>query len=418
MIDINFIVNNPEKFLQAMQKRNINDINVKKILELYRKRKKIMLKFETLAAEKNKLAKEVGVLAKQGKTKEELKEYVLKGKKISDELASLDDDMQSVQNKLSKKISTIPNILLNDVPFGVDENDNFELKKYGEKPQFDFQPLEHSILGKNTNTLDFESAVKMSGSRFVIMKNECAKLERELRNFMVKICNEFGFNEVYVPFMVNSSAAYNVGQLPKFESDLFKTTDGRYLIPTAETALVNVYADTILKEEQLPIRMCAYSPCFRSEAGSAGKDTTGMIRQHQFTKVEIVSITTPEGAIEEHKRMLECAETILQRLGLHYRVVVLCGGDTGFCSAKTYDLEVWLPGQDKYREICSCSNTTDFQSRRSKIRYEKKNGKKAFPYMLNSSALAIGRTIVALMENYQTSDGKVNFEKIFKLLNI
>ena len=337
MIDINFIVNNPEKFLQAMQKRNINDINVKKILELYRKRKKIMLKFETLAAEKNKLAKEVGVLAKQGKTKEELKEYVLKGKKISDELASLDDDMQSVQNKLSKKISTIPNILLNDVPFGVDENDNFELKKYGEKPQFDFQPLEHSILGKNTNTLDFESAVKMSGSRFVIMKNECAKLERELRNFMVKICNEFGFNEVYVPFMVNSSAAYNVGQLPKFESDLFKTTDGRYLIPTAETALVNVYADTILKEEQLPIRMCAYSPCFRSEAGSAGKDTTGMIRQHQFTKVEIVSITTPEGAIEEHKRMLECAETILQRLGLHYRVVVLCGGDTGFCSAKTYD---------------------------------------------------------------------------------
>ncbi len=418
MIDINFIVNNPEKFLQAMQKRNVNDINVKKILELYRKRKKIMLKFETLAAEKNKLAKEVGVLAKQGKTKEELKEYVLKGKKVSDELASLDDDMQSIQNKLSKKISTIPNILLNDVPFGVDENDNFELKKYGEKPQFDFQPLEHSILGKNTNTLDFESAVKMSGSRFVIMKNECAKLERELRNFMVKICNEFGFNEVYVPFMVNSSAAYNVGQLPKFESDLFKTTDGRYLIPTAETALVNVYADTILKEEQLPIRMCAYSPCFRSEAGSAGKDTTGMIRQHQFTKVEIVSITTPEEAIEEHKRMLECAETILQRLGLHYRVVVLCGGDTGFCSAKTYDLEVWLPGQDKYREICSCSNTTDFQSRRSKIRYEKKNGKKAFPYMLNSSALAIGRTIVALMENYQTSDGKVNFDKIFKLLNI
>ena len=418
MIDINFIVNNPEKFLQAMQKRNVNDINVKKILELYRKRKKIMLKFETLAAEKNKLAKEVGVLAKQGKAKEELKEYVLKGKKVSDELASLDDDMQSIQNKLSKKISTIPNILLNDVPFGVDENDNFELKKYGEKPQFDFQPLEHSILGKNTNTLDFESAVKMSGSRFVIMKNECAKLERELRNFMVKICNEFGFNEVYVPFMVNSSAAYNVGQLPKFESDLFKTTDGRYLIPTAETALVNVYADTILKEEQLPIRMCAYSPCFRSEAGSAGKDTTGMIRQHQFTKVEIVSITTPEEAIEEHKRMLECAETILQRLGLHYRVVVLCGGDTGFCSAKTYDLEVWLPGQDKYREICSCSNTTDFQSRRSKIRYEKKNGKKAFPYMLNSSALAIGRTIVALMENYQTSDGKVNFDKIFKLLNI
>ncbi len=416
MIDINFIINNQEDFLQAMQKRNINDFNIKKILELHRKRKRIMLKFETMAAEKNKLAKEVGVLAKQGKTKEDLKEYILKGKKISDELNILDEDMQNIQNKLIKKLAVIPNILLVDVPFGKDENDNFELKKYGEKPNFNFTPLEHFELGKNTNTLDFETAVKMSGSRFVVMKNECAKLERELRNFMIKICNEFGFKEVFVPFMVNQNAAYNAGQLPKFENDLFKTTDGRYLIPTAETSLVNIYADTILKEEQLPIRMCAYSPCFRSEAGSAGKDTTGMIRQHQFTKVEIVSITKPDKSANEHELMLKCAETILQRLGLHYRVVVLCGGDIGFCSAKTYDIEVWLPGQNKYREICSCSNTTDFQSRRSKIRYESKNGKKMLPHMLNSSALAIGRTIIALMENYQTSDGKVDFDKIFNLL--
>jgi len=416
MIDINWIINNTDKFLQAMQKRNVDNFNINEILKLYKKRKKVMLNFENLASEKNKLAKEVGKLAKEGKTKEELKDYILKGKKISDELNALDNDMQTLQNKLTKKLSLIPNIVLSDVPFGKDENDNFELKKYGEKPKFDFKPLEHFELGKNTGTLDFETAVKMSGSRFSIMKKECAKLERELRNFMVNVCNEFGFEEIYVPFMVKYQAAYNSGQLPKFADDLFKTTNDYYLIPTAETALVNIYADTILKKEQLPIRMCSYSPCFRSEAGSAGKDTTGMIRQHQFTKVEIVSITTPQQGTEEHEHMLKCAETILQRLGLHYRVMVLCGGDTGFCSAKTYDLEVWLPGQDRYREICSCSTTTNFQSRRAKIRYEDENGKKEFPYMLNSSALAIGRTIVALMENYQTSDGKVDFDKIFSLL--
>ena len=416
MIDINWIVGNPEKFLQAMQKRNI-DIDVSEILGLYKKRKEILLKFEQLSAEKNKLAKEVGVLAKQGKTKEDLAEYVEKGKQISNNISSLDTDLQSLQLALTKKLEVIPNMVLSDVPFGKDDNDNFEMRKWGELPEFNFKPLEHFELGKNTGTLDFETASKMSGSRFVVMKKECAKLERLLRNFMVDICNEFGFEEIFVPFLVKPKATYNAGQLPKFEEDLFKTTDDYFLIPTAETALVNVYADTILKEEQLPIRMCAYSPCFRSEAGSTGKDTTGMIRQHQFTKVEIVSITTPEKGNEEHEYMLKCAETILQRLGLPYRVMVLCGGDIGFCSAKTYDLEVWLPGQGKYREICSCSTTTNFQSRRAKIRYEKKDGSKALPYMLNSSALAIGRTIVALMENYQTSDGTVDFGKIFSLLN-
>ena len=417
MIDINWIVNNVDKFMQAMQKRNIEDFNINEIIDLYKQRKQTMVKFENLASEKNKLAKEVGILAKQGKTKEELGEYVIKGKKIAEELNALDIDMQTAQLQLTKKLATIPNILLADVPFGKDDSENFELKKYGEKPNFDFKPLEHDELGKNTQTLDFETAVKMSGSRFVVMKKECAKLERKLRNFMVNICNEFGFEEVIIPFMVKQHAMYYAGQLPKFEDELYKTTDGEYLIPTAETALVNIYADKILKEEELPIRMCSYSPCFREEAGSAGKDTTGMIRQHQFTKVEIFSITTPENAKDEHEMMLKCAETILQRLGLHYRVMVLCGGDVGFCSAKTYDIEVWLPGQNRYREICSCSNTTNFQSRRAKIRYEKHNGKKDFPYMLNSSALAIGRTIVALMENYQTADGKVDFDKIFSLLD-
>ena len=417
MIDINWIVNNVDKFMQAMQKRNIEDFNINEIIDLYKQRKQTMVKFENLASEKNKLAKEVGILAKQGKTKEELGEYVIKGKKIAEELNALDIDMQTAQLQLTKKLATIPNILLADVPFGKDDSENFELKKYGEKPNFDFKPLEHDELGKNTQTLDFETAVKMSGSRFVVMKKECAKLERKLRNFMVNICNEFGFEEVIIPFIVKQHAMYYAGQLPKFEDELYKTTDGEYLIPTAETALVNIYADKILKEEELPIRMCSYSPCFREEAGSAGKDTTGMIRQHQFTKVEIFSITTPENAKDEHEMMLKCAETILQRLGLHYRVMVLCGGDVGFCSAKTYDIEVWLPGQNRYREICSCSNTTNFQSRRAKIRYEKHNGKKDFPYMLNSSALAIGRTIVALMENYQTADGKVDFDKIFSLLD-
>ena len=416
MIDINWIVSHTDKFLQAMQKRNIDNFDIKEIVELYKKRKESMVKFENLAAEKNKLAKEVGALAKQGKTKEELSEYVIKGKKIAEELNNLDAEMQTVQIQLTKKLALIPNIVLSDVPFGKDDSENFELKKWGEKPKFDFKPLEHFELGKNTKTLDFETATKMSGSRFVVMRKECAKLERKLRNFMVDICAEFGFEEIFVPFMVKQHAAYYSGQLPKFEEELYKTDNGEYLIPTAETALVNMYADKILKEEQLPIRMCAYSPCFRKEAGSAGKDTAGMIRQHQFTKVEIFSITTPENATNEHEMMLKCAETILQRLGLHYRVMVLCGGDIGFCSAKTYDIEVWLPGQDKYREICSCSTTTNFQSRRAKIRYEKNDGKKDFPYMLNSSALAIGRTIVALMENYQTADGKVDFEKIFSLL--
>ncbi len=416
MIDINWIVEHKDKFLQAMEKRNITDFNIDEILELHKKNRDAMLKFETLASEKNKLAKEVGALAQQGKTREELAEYVEKGKKISEELASLNVDQQSLQSELFKKLAVIPNMVLADVPFGQDDGENLEVKKVGTKPQFDFTPLEHSQLGVNTGTLDFETATEMSGSRFVVMKKECAKLERKLREFMVGICEEYGFDELFIPFMVNKHSAYNAGQLPKFEEDIYKTTDGMYLIPTAETALVNMYADKILKEEQLPIRMCAYSPCFRSEAGSAGKDTTGMIRQHQFTKVEIVSIVRPEDGETEHQRMLECAETILQRLGLAYRVVVLCGGDIGFCSAKTYDIEVWLPGQNKYREICSCSNTTNFQSRRAKIRFENKEGKKEFPYMLNSSALAIGRTIVALMENYQTKDGKVDFDKIFSLL--
>lgn len=419
MIDIDIIVKHTDKFLQAMQKRNIENFNIDEILELHQSLKKKKLECEQLNHDINKLAKEYGNLKQQGKTNEELKEYVEKGNKIKEELKSLDMDLQSLQTKLKEKLKVIPNMVLPDVPFGDDENDNFEMKKVGVKPNFDFQPLEHTQLGLNTRTLDFETATKISGSRFTIMKGECAKLERELRNFMINICNEFGFEELWIPYMVNYKSAYQAGQLPKFEEDIYKTTDGYYLIPTAETALVNVFSDTILNESQLPIKMCAYSPCFRSEAGSAGKDTTGMIRQHQFTKVEIVAITTPEKAEEQHQQMLECAETILKRLGLHYRVVVLCGGDIGFCSAKTYDIEVWLPGQNKYREICSCSTTTNFQSRRANIRYRKKVGNrevKEFPYMLNSSALAIGRTIVALMENYQTKDGKVDFDKIFSLI--
>ncbi len=415
MIDINWIVEHKEKFLQAMQKRNL-DINVDEILEMHKKRKNAMLEFEKMASSKNQLAKEIGNMMHQGKSKEELKEYFDKGNQIAKELERLDLEMQDIQSKITKILSTIPNMVLADVPFGKDENDNVEMKVWGERPKFDFKPLEHFELGKNTGTLDFETAVKMSGSRFTVMRKECARLERELRNFMIGICNEFGFEEIFVPFLVKPKAAYNAGQLPKFEEDLFKTTNDMFLIPTAETSLVNMYADTILKEDQLPIRMCAYSPCFRSEAGSAGKDTTGMIRQHQFTKVEIFSITTPEDGETEHEHMLRCAETVLQRLNLPYHVVVLCGGDIGFCSAKTYDLEVWLPGQNKYREISSCSTTTNFQSRRAKIRFERKNGTKELPYMLNSSSLAIGRTIVALMENYQTKDGKVDFDKIFSLL--
>ena len=419
MIDINWVVEHKDKFVLVMQKRNFN-VNVDTLLEVNSRRIEAQKKYEECAAKKNKIAKEIGAMMAQLKagniTQADVDAKKKEGDEVGEELKKLDAEAQARSQELQKLLEVIPNMVADEVPFGKDDSENFTLRKWGEPTKYDFQPLEHSQLGINTGTLDFERAVKMSGARFTIMRGKVAKLERMLRNFMTNICVEAGYEEIVPPFMVNAKAAYNAGQLPKFEEDIFKTTEGHYLIPTAETALVNMYAGEIIDEKDLPIRICAYSPCFRSEAGSAGKDTTGMIRQHQFTKVEIVSITAPEKQNEEHERMLGIAESILQKLELPYRVVVLCGGDIGFCSTKTYDLEVWLPGQNKYREICSCSCTTNFQSRRANIRMKRADGRKEYPYMYNSSALAIGRTIVALMENNQTADGKVDFDRIFELV--
>ena len=300
------------------------------------------------------------------------------------------------------------------VPAGADEADNQELKRWGDAPSFDFEPREHFDIGEGLGLMDFETAARMSGARFVVLTGALARLERALAHLMLDMhTTEFGYTEVSPPLMVREQAAYGSGNLPKFADDLFHTTDGYWLIPTSEMVLANLAADQILDEDALPRRVTAYTPCFRSEAGSAGKDTRGMIRLHQFTKVELVSITRPEESAGELDRMLGCAEAVLQRLGLAYRVVLLCAGDMGFSAQRTYDIEVWLPGQDTYREISSCSNCGDFQARRMKARF-RRDGQKGtdFVHTLNGSALAVGRTLIALLENYQRQDGAVDIPEV------
>lgn len=404
MLDLNWIIKNQGLFIEAVNKRGC-DVNLESILDLDAKRRLLISETQVLRERRNAIAKEIGSIKSKGLSVE-TKSLEDEAKEINQGIQNIENNLVDIENALHDIVARIPNILDDSVPYGKSEDDNEVVKLHGIKPVFDFKPVEHHVIGKNLNILDFERAVKISGSRFTIMKGKAAKLERVLRDFMINICvKEFGYEEMFLPYLILPESGYRAGQLPKLEEDMFKTTNDMYLIPTAETSLVNVYADEILNADQLPIRMCAYSPCFRSEAGASGRDTVGMLRQHQFTKVEIVSIVEPDKSKDEHERMLSCAETILQRLGLHYRVVKLCSGDVGFCSSKTYDIEVWLPGQDKYREICSCSNTTDFQSRRARIRVSGSDGKKYFPHMLNSSALPLGRTIIAIMENYQTKDG-------------
>jgi seryl-tRNA synthetase len=306
-------------------------------------------------------------------------------------------------------LSIIPNLPAADVPQGADENDNVEIKVWGEIPKFTFTPLSHDAIGAKLGLMDFEGAAKLSGARFVVLKGALARLERALAQFMLDFhTQENGYTEMATPVLVKEEALYGTGQLPKFAEDLFRTTGSHWLIPTAEVTLTNLVADSILDESQLPVRMTAQTACFRSEAGSAGRDTTGMIRQHQFQKVEMVSIAHPEQSAEEHERMTRGAETLLERLGLPYRRILLCTGDMGFSSNKTYDLEVWLPAQDRYREISSCSNCGDFQSRRMKARFKGAGDKNTrFVHTLNGSGLAVGRTLIAVLENYQQIDGSV-----------
>ncbi len=308
----------------------------------------------------------------------------------------------------------IPNLPSKDVPIGDNEKDNTQYKIWGNKPKFTFKAKRHFEIGENLNLMDFDLASKLSGTRFVVLKGMLAKLERAIAQFMLdKHTNENGYTEMIVPFLVKEDALFGTGNLPKFGEDLFTAGDSHWLIPTAEVPLTNLVREQIINEKELPMRVTSYTPCFRSEAGAAGKDTRGMLRQHQFTKVELVSITTPENSKQELERMLSSAESILQDLNIHYRVMTLCTGDMGFAANQTYDIEVWLPGENAYREISSCSNCGDFQARRMNAKYKGKN-KNNFVHTLNGSGLAVGRTLIAILENYQTADGNVEIPKVLQ----
>ena len=407
MHDIKFIRENPDAFDEALKKR-FADPQAQKILELDKQKREKQTRQQDLQASRNDLSAQIGAKKKAGESAEELQTQVAN---IKEEIANIEEELNA-HGELEELLAACPNILADDVPVGKDEAENVEIKKVGEKPEFDFTPKDHFELSDQINAeMDFETAAKISGARFVLLKNKLAKLERALANFMLDIhASEFDMMEVVPPLLVRSHSLYGTGQLPKFSEDSYKV-DGQdyWLIPTSEVPLTNIVREEILDGADLPMRFCAYSPCFRSEAGSAGKDTRGMIRHHQFSKVEMVAITDEENSITEHERMLGAAEEVLKRLGLHYRVVKLCSGDTGFGATKTYDIEVWLPGQNAYREISSVSNCAGFQARRMNARYAHADNKKQkhFVHTLNGSGLAIGRTIVAILENYQQKDGSV-----------
>jgi seryl-tRNA synthetase len=333
---------------------------------------------------------------------------------LKEQMPELEERERELLGQLSARLSEVPNLPADDVPLGKDENDNVEVRRHGTPRTFDFTPLEHDILGEKLG-MDFEAAAKMSGARFVVLRGPLARLERALAHYMLNVQTQekHGFTECAVPYLVRADALFGTGQLPKFEEDQFKTNTDHYLIPTAEVSLTNLVRESIIDSDELPMRLTAYTPCFRSEAGASGKDTRGMIRQHQFGKVEMVSITTPEQSHDEHERMVECAEAILKNLGLPFRTMLLCTGDMGFAASKTYDLEVWLPGQGKYREISSISNCGDFQARRMNARTKAKSEKNTrFVHTLNGSGLAVGRTLVAVLENYQNADGSVTIPEV------
>lgn len=405
MHDIKWIRENPEAFEKAMRRRKVTAGIAAQALALDEERRGALTRQQELQKERNELSQQIGMAKKKGENAEPLMERV---KAIKEAIEAIERELGD-EGKLSGLLATLPNILEDSVPEGPDETGNRQVREGGKKPAMKFTPREHDDVGVNLGLLDFKQAAQVSGARFVYLTGDLARMERALAQFMLDMhTQEFGFIEVVPPYLVRAGALYGTGQLPKFAEDLFRTTTDHWLIPTAEVSLANMVADKILDEGELPIRLTGYTPCFRSEAGSAGKDTKGMIRQHQFSKVELISITTPEQSGEEHERMASIAEEVLKRLGLAYRVMLLCSGDTGFASQKTYDLEVWLPGQNCYREISSVSNCGAFQARRMKARCRKAGDKETrFVHMLNGSALAVGRTMVAILENYQQEDGSV-----------
>lgn len=408
MLDIKWIRENPETLDKALAKRGAQSLS-SELMALDEKRREYVGKVQAAQERRNAASKEIGkaMAAKDAATADRLKAEVAE---LKDFLAQAEDEERRLTRELNDALSTIPNIPLEDVPLGKDESDNVEIRRVGNQRNFAFQPKEHFELGEALGYMDFERAAKLAGSRFTVLKGPLARLERALGQFMLDLhTSEHGYTETMPPLMVRDEAVYGTGQLPKFSEDLFRTTDGRWLIPTAEVPLTNLVADEIVDAKSLPQRYTALTPCFRSEAGSAGRDTRGMLRQHQFLKVEMVSITDADSSIEEHERMTACAEEVLKRLGLPFRTVVLCTGDMGFGAQKTYDIEVWLPGQNTYREISSCSVCGDFQGRRMNARYRPEGEKSTrFVHTLNGSGVAVGRALIAVMENYQEEDGSIH----------
>ncbi|HEY1719641.1 MAG TPA: serine--tRNA ligase [Magnetospirillaceae bacterium] len=412
MHDIKSIRDNPDAFDAALKRRGLAAM-AEQVLAVDKALRQAQTDLQDNQSQSNAVAKEIGTAKREGKDAAPL---LAKGEQIKSARAALEARERELGEQVRTVLSAIPNLPAADVPDGADADANQEVRRWGQLRNFDFKPLEHDEIGTKLGSMDFAAAAKISGARFTVLRGMLAHLERAIAGFMLDLhTREFDYTEISPPLMVRDNALYGTGQLPKFGEDLFKTTTDHWLIPTAEVPLTNLVADEILDESILPLRFTAHTPSFRSEAGAAGKDTRGMIRQHQFYKVELVSIAHPDNSEDEHQRMTACAEEVLKRLGLPFRTMALSTGDMGFSARKTYDIEVWLPGQNAYREISSCSNCGDFQARRMNARFRPKEGKGTrFVHTLNGSGLAVGRTLIAILENYQRADGTVEIPEALR----
>ncbi len=413
MIDIQLIRKDPEFVKERLRARDPSYVQIlEELIGVDAHRRRVQTRVEELRSERNRLSQEIGKLKREGGSAKSLEAKV---RDIKEEIENLEDQLKDLAQRQTSLLLTLPNLPHSTVPVGEDENDNVEVRRWGEPKEFSFEPKPHYEIGERLGILDFERGVKLAGSRFTAVMGKGAILERALINFMLDLHRKKGYREVIPPHLVKPEILTGTGQLPKFEEDLYRCErDDLYLIPTAEVPLTNLFRDEILREEDLPIYLTAYTPCYRREAGSHGKDIRGIIRQHQFNKVELVKIVHPEKSYEELESLVRDAEEVLKLLGLPYRVVELCTGDLGFSASKTYDIEVWFPSQKRYREISSCSNCEDFQARRMRTRFKDSTGKNRFVHTLNGSGLAVGRTLAAILENYQREDGTVEVPEVLR----
>lgn len=410
MLDIRWVRDNPGKLDEALTNRGSKAVSGQ-LMALDDERRRIIGEVQALQSRRNQISKEIGQAKARGDEPTDLMQEM---QQIGPQLKELEEAERAAQEEFDALVATVPNVPQADVPVGADEDANVEIRRHGEPRGFNFEVQPHYDLGEKLGYMDFATAATMSGSRFVWLQGDLVRMERALAQFMLDTLRGKGFTEVMPPMLVNTETMLGTGQLPKFKDDQFETTDGRWLIPTAEVPLTNYVHGKIVQESELPFKFCAFTPCFRKEAGSAGRDTRGYIRMHQFNKVEMVQVVHPEKSGEALEFMTECAEEILQKLDLPYRTITLCTGDMGFSSQKTYDIEVWLPAQETYREISSCSNCGDFQARRMKARFKDADGKTRFVHTLNGSGLATGRTLVAVMENYQQEDGSIAVPEVLQ----